>query len=288
MRRYTTAIVSVALLLASGCAKQSFGDAALCNTSVGANGMLVPDCANPSCQAMEACRLLPPLPIGAAAGAAADPPIPNVPALVVTDAAPSAVPGSAPTPPSMTPDATPFPPQEQTPENTDCSGKGGCNKDKNCKGSDCGAALTPPATDMMITRISVIVPRSVDGGVTCLDPNDACSSYSVSPFLQCGCAPNPVVAVSVDDVQIAETIMSPASDLASWETLISVKIEAQSMISLRVFDADGDAREKIFGCEFSGSSEGVAGGSLVCTKQFPTIAGPADYTVMATISSTAN
>jgi hypothetical protein len=138
---------------------------------------------------------------------------------------------------------------------------------------------------MMITRISVVVPRSLDGGVTCLDPIDACSYYSVSPFLQCGCAPNPAVAVSVDGVQIAETTMSPASDLASWDTRIGIQVEAQSMISLRVFDADGDAREEIFGCDISGSSPHVADGSLVCAKQFPTIAGPANYSVTATITS---
>ena len=289
MRRLTTSLCLAALLHALGCAEQSFGDSALCNTTSGANGTLVPDCANPSCQAMEACRLLPPQPIEAAAGAAADPPITSVPAVPVPDAAPSAVPAeSVPTPPSMTPGAAPIPPQEPTPANTDCAGKGGCDKDQECKGSDCGAALTPPATNMMITRISVVVPRSVDGGTTCLDPNGACSSYSVSPFLQCGCAPNPTVAVSVDGVEIAETTMSPASDLASWDTQIRIKIEAQSMISLRVFDADGDSREKIFGCDISGSSEHVTGGSLVCTKQFPTFAGPADYTVTATITSTTN
>ena len=279
---------SLALLLAWGCDEQSFGGSALCNSTAGAEGRLVPDCANPSCQAMEACRVLPPRAIEAAAGATADPPITNPPAVATPEPSPSEKPAeSVPTPPSETPHAAPSPPPEQTPADPGCAEQDDCNHE-DCAGSDCEAAQPAPATNMVITRISVVLPRSVDGGATCVDPNSACGTYSVSPFLQCGCAPNPVVVVSVDGGQIAETTTSPASDITTWDTQIGIQVDAQSTISLRAFDADGDSRAEILGCDIAGSSQHVATGLITCKKQFPTLAGPTDYSITAAIGPSVN
>jgi hypothetical protein len=276
MRHLATTIGLVLLWLAEGCAMQSVGAVEACVSEVGLDGKPWVDCANPSCQALEACRSLP-------VQVSTNPPGPT----------PPTPPPNVDPPPNATPDAdVPVPvidagsdspaDEGKKPNKDDCKGAG-CDAGPVCGDMGCDGPVASQLLHLKVTQIDLSVPRSVDGA-TCVDSDVECHELSVSPlYWFCTCAPDTVVEMLVDDEVVAETSPPVVGDEVRWKDPIALAFPHGAKLSLRAMDQDHNGRKKIFDCDFNVDDVELASGVVTCTKAFMANGLSVDYSLTLTV-----
>jgi hypothetical protein len=282
--------IALCLLACASAPQASESTALLCDNGSDDDGDTLHDCDDPDCWSLALCRVQIPT-----AGGLAEPP--------------SASDGSE---PSVEPDFQPGDTFVPTPGEGDEDGStdqpapsdlgdaaspdesdaatalttdAGCDCDAGCDACP-GVSGTGEALGRFeITRIAIRVPRAIDTD-RCLDAADSCVlDRPNAEFARCRCAPDPQVAVYLDDTEMLMTEARRGADTATWVSPgLELDLYEGARLGFEVLENDASDElllpednggpatpvEHIFGCEVIATSAQLSQGNVECGRPFPT------------------